>query len=225
MSYTEYRRVLGELAQAQARRRVEFKAAMDWYDGEMAARTGASEDARSAVEEATAAARAAAAAVRHTDDEAEATWARVARHLGRHANYLMGDLPEPEAPAEAGQAAPAGDPGRYLRRAEGLLDRARVPRPLDWWGYPVLVLIGAGFAVLSYITAESLLALGGPFGSGWGGVVTMAGYLLKLASPLAGLPLGKLFCDRAGAHFHAGAISLVIFGGMVAVTAMMMLVR
>src|SRR4029079_14337142 len=49
VSYPEYRRVMRELAQAQARRRVEFKAAMDWYDTECAARTNATAAARGAV--------------------------------------------------------------------------------------------------------------------------------------------------------------------------------
>ena len=78
--------------------------------------------------------------------------------------------------------------------------------------------------MLGYITAQSLLALGGPFGSGWGGVVTMLGYVLKLGSPLAGLPVARLLCDRAGAQFHAGGISLVVVGGMVAITFMMIAV-
>ena len=216
MSYPEYRRVMGELAQAQARRRVEFKAAMDWYDAECAARTTAATEARTALDDAIAAARAAGEAVRRTDDEAADVWAAMVRHLGLHARPLVGQLPEPAESAE-----PNADPARHLRRAEGLLDRARVPRPLAWWGYPLLVVIGAVCAVLGYITAQSLLALGGPFGSGWGGVVTMLGYVMKLGSPLAGLPVARLLCDRAGAQFHTGVISLTVVGGMVAITIMM----
>jgi hypothetical protein len=49
----------------------------------------------------------------------------------------------------------------------------------------------------------------------------MFGYLMKLGSPLAGLPVARLLCDRAGAQFHAGVISLVVVGGMVAITFMM----
>jgi hypothetical protein len=216
VSYPEYRRVMRELAQAQARRRVEFKAAMDWYDTECAARTNATAAARGAVDDATAAARAAREAVRRTDEEAAATWGSMARHLGRQARRFMGDVPEPAESAE-----PSADPARHLRRAGSLLDQARAPRPLAWWGYPLLVVIGAVCAVLGYITAQSLLALGGPFGSGWGGVVTMLGYVMKLGSPLAGLPVARLFCDRAGAQFHTGVISLTAVGGMVAITIMM----
>jgi hypothetical protein len=219
MSYPDYRRVMGELAQAQARRRVEFKAAVDWYDTECAARTTATADARTAVDDATAAARAAGEGVRRTDEEVAAAWASMARHLGRHARRFMGAVPEPTPQAD-GDALGA-DPARHLRRAEGLLAQARMPRPLPWWGYPLLVGIGAFCAVLGYITAQSLLALGGPFGSGWGGVVTMLGYLMKLGSPLAGLPVARLLCDRAGAQFHAGVISMTVVGGMVAVTFMM----
>lgn len=221
MTYPNYRRVVGELAQAQARRRVEFKAAMDWYDAECAARTNATADARAAVDDATAAARAAGEAVRRTDEEAAAAWTSLARHLGRHARRLMGGLPEPAATVSEAGEAPSTDPARHLRRAQSLLDRARLPRPLAWWGYPLLVVIGAFCAVLGYVTAQSLLALGGPFGSGWGGVVTMAGYVLKLGSPLAGLPVARLLCDRAGAQFHTGVISMTVVGGMVAVTIMM----
>jgi hypothetical protein len=214
-----------ELAQAQARRRVEFKAAVDWYDTECATRVSATEDARDAVEEAAAAARAAGEAVRRTDAEVAAAWASTARHLGRHARRFMGPVPEPmETAADAGDdsaAAVSADPARYLRRAESLLDEARMPHALPGWGYPLLVAIGAVCAVLGYITAQSLLALGGPFGSGWGGVVTMAGYVLKLGSPLAGLPVARLLCDRVGAQFHAGVISTTVVGGMVAVTCLM----
>jgi hypothetical protein len=87
------------------------------------------------------------------------------------------------------------------------------PRGLQPW----LPVIGAVSAVLVYLFAQGMVVLGEMTGGGAGLAVGAFGQLMILAAPVSGLVAARVLSEQAGEPLHAGAIALVVIGGMLAV--------
>ena len=82
---------------------------------------------------------------------------------------------------------------------------------------PWLPVIGAATGALLYLFAQGIVLLGQLIGGGIGFAVSALGYLLVLAAPVSGLVAARVASETTGEPLHAGAVGLVIVGGMFAV--------
>jgi hypothetical protein len=109
---------------------------------------------------------------------------------------------------------------RHLAEAAAVVAGGRKRGPLPFGAYALLPLLGAIAAALAFAAARGLLLLGDTLHGPPGTVVTAVGQIATFAAPLAGLPAAKGYADRRGARIDAGAIGLVVLGGMLAVGAL-----
>lgn len=93
------------------------------------------------------------------------------------------------------------------------MPKLATPRGLQPW----LPVIGATSAVLVYLFAQGIVVLGEMTGGGAGLAVGAFGQLLTLTAPISGLVAARVLCEQSGEPLHAGAIGLVLIGGMLAV--------
>jgi len=206
---------MARLAEAEGNRRAEVRAALDWYSDEMAARAAATEAAETAVAEAAAAARRAAAIVSDVDDDAANLWEALRAHLGRGAGGRLGAVPEPAATVEGTPVS-----ARHLRSAGDLIERARHPRPLPRWLYPVLPLVGAGCAAFVYLLAQGILMLGDVTSGGAGVAIAILGNVVVFLAPLSGLLAARHLTIREGSRFDGAVVGPTVVGGLVSVSAL-----
>jgi hypothetical protein len=87
------------------------------------------------------------------------------------------------------------------------------PRRIHNW----LPLLGAVSAIVFYLFAHGVVALGDLAGGRLGFAIAALGYLLVLASPLGGVLAAWFVCRQVGEQLHAGAAALVAVAGMFAV--------
>lgn len=226
MDRDTYRELMAELAAAQSRYAAERLDVQRRYDAQCAAAAATAEQARAAAATTAAGARAAATIVGHVDDEAAHLWQALRNQSPGRLRRGLGVPPEPAAPAQLVEPPPADAPQegpsepaaiRHLAAARAALARGRRREPLPGAAYTLLPLLGAVAAALAYLAARGVLLLGHTLHGPTGVVLTAVGQIATFASPLAGLPATKGYADRRGARVDAGAIGVVVIGGMLAV--------
>lgn len=215
----DYRRLVGELAEAARRRDDDLEAAEQSYVDDVAALRAAATSAERAHDDALARVAAATDAVQDTDLAAERLWADLRGQLGWHGRRLP--AAPPAAVALPGSAAL--DRVALLATVEGrIVGYCRSRRPgaaVPAHAMPVLALIGAAVAVGVGLVAGGLATVGGVAFS------VLAGVSFLLA-PLAGLPLARWWTlRRYDAGLDTGAVGLTVLGGMIACTALVLILR
>jgi hypothetical protein len=230
MAGASYRNLMRALAQAQARYAEEQAEVQRRYDTQCAAAAATAHQARAASAATAAGVRAAAGIVDHVDTEAARLWQALRHQVPSRLRRRLGVPPEPASPEDLVEPPPAADPDegqptepgpvRHLAEAAAVVARARKRGQLSFGGYTLLPLLGAIAAALAFAAARGLLLLGNTLHGPPGTVVTAVGQIATFAAPLAGLPVAKAYADRRGARVDAGAIGLVVIGGMLVVGAL-----
>jgi hypothetical protein len=223
---TDYRRMVAALATAAARCTADLAAAERAYLAGVATATAeraAAQDDAARAERRTARA---AAAVVDTDLAVERLWRELRRAL-RWRGALLGDPPAPATditPPPAAATAPAGHDELLTHTARRIAAlRGRRPgdrptgrvRPLPRALLPVLPVLGAAAASVAALVAGGLVTLGqgaGPVPT----AVRLTGYAAFLVAPFTGIPVATAAGRRLRRGIDAGAIALVVLGGMVA---------
>jgi hypothetical protein len=222
----DYRELMTKLATAQARYAAERLDAQRRYEVQCAAAAATAAQAKAAAVATSAGVRAAAAIVEHVDLEAAQVWQKLRSQAPGRLRKRLGIPPEPAAPDEVVEPPPVDEPEegppepaavRHLAAAGSVLASGRRREAFSGGAYALLPLLGAIAAALAYGLARGLLLFGHSLHGPAGVVVTAVGQIATFASPLAGLPATKGYADRRGARIDAGAIGMVVLGGMLAV--------
>lgn len=222
----EYRRLVGELAAAAHRRDMELAAAEGSSVDAMAALDKSTVRAVAAVDAAGARVAAARAGIEATDHTAARLWEALRTQLGWRARLVARSRSvwrESPAPSESPvEGSDSGSAEHLLGRAAARLAQARRGAPagvLPRRALPVLPLFGAAGAVAAGLVAGGLAGLGGV-------VLAVAGWLLFLAAPFAGLPAARMWAARwHRARLDTGAIGLTVIGGMIACSVLVIALR
>jgi hypothetical protein len=214
MAQTEaYGQVMARLAELRAAVAAAQAEADQWYERQVAAAGAAVDEATAAAAQAAEELATAQAALQITDAEAAHLWRQLAARIGAPGARL-GSTPPPTP-----SAAPA-DPDQLLAGVRDLLVRARQPRSLPGWAYPVLGLLGALGAALAGAAGWGLRSGGHVLGHDFAIALPVLGQIVTLLGPLVGLAPAKLLTDRQNAAFDATAIAVTVAAGLVATCAL-----
>ncbi|GAA4675279.1 hypothetical protein [Phytohabitans rumicis] len=214
MSVAEYRRLVGQLAGAVSLRDAELAAAERSYQDGAAAATTELARANAEAGEADRRAGAAATAVVDVDREAARLWDEL-RGAGGWLTRLrrLGELPAPTPD----DLLPDANPVELLDAAAKRIDQTRrgAPRPpVPRWVLPLLPPLGAAAAAMTGLVAGGLVTLA-HFDTGLEWPLRLLGWLAFLLAPFTGVPPAAILIDRAwGSRLDAGALALVVVGGL-----------
>jgi hypothetical protein len=224
-----YPELMRQLAGVQARYAAERQEAQRRYRTQCTAAQAAADEARAAATQTAAGIRAAAAIVEHVDQEAAEIWYALREQASGRLRSQLGVPPEPapphevaqpdESPLTAGAADEAAEPApvRYLTRAADLVAAGRRRQSLPGRSYAALPILGALGAGIAFAIARGLLLLGHTWHGPVSIVLVAVGQIAVFSSPLAGLPAAKVYADRLVSRLDAGAVALVVIGGMLTV--------
>jgi hypothetical protein len=215
---TRYRALIADLVTASRRHETALVAASQSYADGVASVDHDVAAAQDSADAATARAGQAHRIVAQTDLAATALWDELKRIRGRRARRL-GPVPPP-ATSESAET----DPITLLENVAALLDRARRGgEPLPALVLPLL--FGLGSACAAGLALLGVALLGGS-DARFGAVGVVAGWLVLLAAPLAGLPPARSWVDqRFSARLDAGATGVLVLGGMLATCAITLTLR
>jgi hypothetical protein len=224
-----YLALMRRLAGVQARYAAERQAAQERYASQCAAANTTAEETRAAASQTAAGIRTATSLVEQVDAEAAEIWYALRNQASGRLRARLGVPPEPAPPDRlvepdpplvmaSGEDAPAEPaPMRYLTHAAELVTRGRRRQPLPRRSYVLLPILGGLGAGVAFAFARGLLLLGHVWTGPVSIVLVAVGQIAVFSSPLAGLPAAKVYADRRAARLDAGAIALVVLGGMLAV--------
>jgi len=238
LSALEYHRLVGALATAARERDADLAEAERAYQAGAADAAAALARADAAASEAERSANAAASIVIDVDAEAARLWDEL-RHSGSWWSRMrrIGELPLPTRDEEppgtdlvpvGGWSAEVDDPPDRDAQAAAveLLDGAAeritqvqrgAPRvPMPRWLLPLLPPLGAAAATMTGLVAGGLVSLA-HFDSQLAWPLRLLGWFTFLIAPLTGVPPAALWVGRRfGSGLDAGAIGLIVLGGMAA---------
>ncbi|HEY2793797.1 MAG TPA: hypothetical protein VGJ28_15640 [Micromonosporaceae bacterium] len=216
----DYRRLAQELAELDAARETERRAASGAHAARVAAASGEIDHADQVVRAAEASVRTAGERLDAVEARSVDLWAEMRALLGRRGRRL-GDLRD----AAAETALESETPEQLLNRASGTIARVALGEPIapiPGTLIPALPPLGAIAALLVGLPVRALFALTGGRYSG----VNLAVEILIFLAPFAGVPALVFWTrHRYGARPDIGAAALTALGGMIASCALVLVFR